>query len=142
MMTVLRSPPQAGQNITEWAKQPACRTIALAEKVPVLPGFDHFLISKAETRSAAREQKAAQRVTDGLSAVTEVMNLGADTWRAVRDFTRERNVLSHDDQRALAIACAMPRYVPTDKQAERLRVVLQRCKEIGFEHLATPADAK
>jgi hypothetical protein len=142
MMTVLRSPPQAGQNVTEWAKQQACRTTALGRDVPIVPGFDRFLIGKDETRAAAREQKAIQHVTDGLTAVTEVMSLGAETWRSVRTFTRGRSMLSHDDERALEIACAMPRYVPTDKQAERLRAVLQRCKGFGFEHLATPADAR
>jgi hypothetical protein len=51
-------------------------------------------------------------------------------------------MLSHDDERALGIACAMPPYIPTDSQAQRLLTILQRCKEFGFEHLATPTQAR
>jgi AIPR protein len=142
MMTVLRSPPQAGQNVTEWAKQQACRATALKKPVTVLPGFDRFLIGKTDAQAATREQKATQRVTDALTAVTEVMDLGTDTWRAIRSFAQGRRVLTPDDQRALEIGCAMPRYIPSDRQAQRLLAILQRCREIGFEHLATPTVAR
>jgi hypothetical protein len=142
MMGVLRSPPQAGQNVTEWAKQQACRANALAKDVPIVPGFDRYVITKDETRAAAREQKEDQRVADGLMAVTEVMGMGAESWRALRSFTRDKRMLTIDDQRILEIACAMPRYVPSDRQAERLLTILQRCKEIGFEHLAAPTGAR
>jgi AIPR protein len=139
MMRVLRSPPQAGQNISEWAKQQACRKIALEAGVSIEPGFDRFLIAKSDSRSAEREQRGNQRVTQGLAAVTEVIAFGAEGWRAVQVFTRGRRLTSPDDDRALAIACAMPRYIPTDSQAERLRTLLQRCQEAGFEHLAAAA---
>ena len=36
---VLRSPPQAGQKITEWAKQQACRKRALETQIEEVPGF-------------------------------------------------------------------------------------------------------
>jgi hypothetical protein len=136
MMRVLRSPPQAGQNISEWAKQQACRKIALEAGVSIEPGFDRFLIAKSDSRSAEREQRGNQRVTQGLAAVTEVIAFGAEGWRAVQVFTRGRRLTSPDDDRALAIACAVPRHIPTDSQAERLRTLLQRCQEAGFEHLA------
>ena len=138
MMRVLRSPPQAGQNITEWAKQQACRKIALETEVLIEPGFDQFVIEKGDIRAAAREQRGTQRVTEGLAAVNEVIALGAETWRAVAAFARTRRLLALDDDRALSIACTIPRYIPSDKQAERLRVVLSRCKELGF--VLSPSD--
>ena len=141
MMQVLRSPPLAGQNISEWAKQQACRKIALEAEVPVEPAFDRFLIGKADTQASERDQRGTQRVADGLTAVTEVMSYGAETWRKVQAFGRIRRLLTPDDERALAIAGAMPRHIPTDRQAERLRIIRARCQENGFEHLATPADA-
>jgi hypothetical protein len=36
----------------------------------------------------------------------------------------------------------MPRHIPTDRQAERLRQLLQRCQEAGFEHLASPSNTR
>ena len=67
---------QAGQNMSEWAKQQACRKIALEAEVSIEPGFDRFLIAKSDSRSAEREQRGNQRVTQGLAAVTEVIALG------------------------------------------------------------------
>lgn len=142
MMTVLRSPPQAGQNISEWAKQQACRRAALEREVPLVPGFERYLMGKADTRSAKREQRSTQRVTEGLVAVTEVMRLGADLWRAVRTFARTHRLLGPEDERAIEIACAMPRYVPSDRQADRVLAVLTKCKEIGFDHLAASEDTR
>jgi hypothetical protein len=141
MMKVLRSPPQAGQNISEWAKQQACRKTALEAEVEIEPGFARWLVGKGESKAAEREERGKQRVTDGLAAVTAVVELGAEAWRRVRAFARERRLISRDDDLALTIACAMPRQIPSDKQAERLHTILQRCTDAGFKHLATPADS-
>lgn len=142
MMKVLRSPPHAGQNISEWAKQQACRKTALETDVAVDPEMDRFLIGKSDTRAAEREQRGTQRVTQGLAAVTEVIAIGAEEWRTIRTFAQQRRLLLPDDERALEIAGAMPRYIPSDKQGERLLTVLQRCREAGFEHLATSAGTR
>lgn len=142
MMKVLRSPPQAGQNISEWAKQQACRKTALEADVEVELGFDRWLVGKGDSKAADREERGKQRVTEGLAAVTEAIAFGAEAWREVRAFARERRLISRDDDLALTIACAMPRQIPSDKQAERLRTILQRCAEAGFSHLATPADTR
>lgn len=133
---VLLSPPQAGQNISEWAKMPACCKIALEVPVDLDPGFDAFVLGKADAKAAGRQQRSTQRVTVGLAAVTEVMSLGAETWRLVRAFARERRLTIPEEERALDIAAVMPRHLPSDRQAERLLGLLARCREAGFEHLA------
>ncbi len=142
MMGVLRSPPLAGQNISEWAKQQACRKIALETAVPIDPGLGRFLVETDDTRSAEREQRGTQRVTEGLIALTEVIAVGAEDWRNIQSFARDRRLMTSDDESALRIACAMPRHIPTDRQAERLRQLLQRCQEAGFERLASPSNTK
>ena len=42
MARVLQNPPLAGQNISEWAKQQACRRTALETEVPLVKGFDRL----------------------------------------------------------------------------------------------------
>jgi len=133
MNQVLWSPPQAGQNISEWAKQQACRLRALEADVPVVPGLDAFLVDKANARAGDREQREGQRVTDGLAAVTEVVNLGGAFWQRLRTFAGSRRLTSPDEDSALAIACSVPRRIPTDWQASRLLAVKKRCEEAGFE---------
>jgi hypothetical protein len=136
MMAVLRSPPLSGQNISEWAKQQACRKKALETKVVVLPGLEQFLVGKSDSRALDREQRSSQKVADSLSAVTEVMKYGSPLWREVRSFAIGRKLLSPDDERAIEIACTMPKYIPSDRQAERVLAILIRCQDKGFEHLA------
>jgi hypothetical protein len=120
MMQVLRSPPQAGQNISEWAKQQACRKIALETEIPVDPALDDLLVAPSDARAADREERDKQRVSDGLTAVASVVALGAEVWQSVRSFADEKRLLTAEDDAALTIACAIPRRVPTDRQATRL----------------------
>jgi hypothetical protein len=133
MQQVLWSPPQAGQNISEWAKQQACRKRALETEVPVVPGFETFLVEKSEARAADREQREGQRVTDGLAEVSQVVELGAPFWQRLRAFARAKRLTSAEEDSVLAIACAIPRKVPADWQASRVLAVKKRCEEEGFE---------
>lgn len=133
MREVLWSPPQAGQNISEWAKQQACRKRALDTDVPIIPGLDAFLVEKADARSDDRKQREDQRVADGLAGVTEVVRLGAPFWQRLRAFARAERLASPDEDAALAIACAVPRKVPADWQASRALAVKRKCEEAGFD---------
>jgi hypothetical protein len=133
MATVLRNPPQAGQNISEWAKQQACRKRALETEVPIVERFDRLLCSTDDIRVEQKEAKAEGCIDRGLEVVTEVMNGGASFWEDVRDYARHHKLLLLDDERALVPAVSMPKMIPTDRQAARLIGLLHRCREEGFE---------
>ncbi len=134
MNQVLWSPPQAGQNISEWAKQQACRKRALETEVPIVPGLDLFLVDRADARSDDRKHREDQRVTDGLAAVSEVVTLGSTFWRQLRAFARTNKLASPDEDSVLGIACAIPGKIPADWQATRVLAVKRRCEEAGFEN--------
>lgn len=132
VMDVLLSPPVAGQAVGEWAKQQACRKRIFETDVPVVTGFDTYLVSKMDAGAEDRERRSQQRVTDGLVAVTEAISLGAPYWIRVRQFGRAKGLLSIEDDTALGIASSMPRKLPTDAQAARLLAVRARCQEAGL----------
>ncbi len=132
MMHVLRSPPLPGQNISEWAKQQACRKQALAAEVTMEADLDIFLVGKQDMKSETREDQSKQRVADGVVAINQVLELGAAFWLRLRGFALAKHLLSEDDEKSLAIACSMPRRLPTDWQASRLLIVRSRCEEAGF----------
>ena len=134
MMGVLRSPPLAGQNISEWAKQQACRSKAFETPVPSVDGFDLVLLDKSDVKAGERDDRQKQKVADGLQALSEVMQAGAAYWVALRDFARTRRMAGPEDEGALAPACAMPGKLPTDWQARRLLAVKDKCVEAGFRH--------
>ena len=132
MARVLQSPPQAGQNITEWAKQQACQKRALETDVPEVPGFRTRLVDREHEKSARKTAREDGRVDRGLHAITEVMGRDGPFWEAVRSHARQRNLLYPEDERALFPAVNIPKMVPTDRQAERLINLLARCEETGF----------
>lgn len=132
MAGVLRSPPREGMNVTEWAKQQACRTRAFATPVSVVDGFDDWLIDSDGVKAARRQNRADQEVTDGLAAVSEVMAAGADYWNALLAFAQKKRLLSGDDRAILTILAATPQRVPSDRQAQRALVIRQRTIDAGF----------
>lgn len=132
VMDVLLSPPVAGQAVGEWAKQQACRKRMFETDVPVVDGFDAYLVTRSDVGTAEREQRGQQRVAEGLSVLTEALTLGADYWERVRNFAQSKRLLGPTDSVALGIACSMPRRLPSDMQAGRLMAVRARCEEAGF----------
>jgi hypothetical protein len=132
MAGVLRSPPQAGQNIGEWAKQQACRKRALEAEVQELAGFRTRLADAEDEKAVRKAARDESRVDRGLEAITEVMKKDAVFWQALESYARQRDLLLPGDERALVPAVNLPKMVPTDRQAERLIGLLSRCEGSGF----------
>lgn len=132
MAGVLRSPPLAGQNIGEWAKQQACRKRALETEVAEVAGFRARLVGREDQKAARKSARDDGRVDRGVEAITAVMQKEAPFWQAVGSYARQRNLLFPEDERALYPAVNLPKMVPTDRQAERLINLLARCEDAGF----------
>ena len=137
MAQVLRTPPMAGQNISEWAKQQACRKIALEAEVPGVEGLDAFLLAPDKAKAAIRDARTEGRIDDGIRAVSEVMSVSAAFWIATRDYAREMRLIRPEDERVLSLVISIPPKIPTDRQAERLMTLLTRCREVGFQDRIT-----
>ena len=132
MAQVLRSPPMAGQNISEWAKQQACRKAALEAEVPVVDGFDAILLPSDEAKAAIRDARKEGRIDDGIRAVSEVMSRSAASWIEVRDYAKEMRLLTPEDEKALFPMITKPHRIPTVRQAERLLALLAQCTRAGL----------
>lgn len=87
---MLRSPPQAGQNITEWAKQQACRKRALEIPVEEVSGFRARLVGAEDQRIARKTAREDGRVDRGVQAITEVMQKDAEFWQHLRAYARQK----------------------------------------------------
>lgn len=133
MARVLQHPPLAGQNITEWAKQQACRRAALETRVSAVKGLDDWVISSDDRRANRREQKTVGLVDRGLDTTKRVLARDSKYWESLRGFCRAKRILLPDDEKALVPACQMPKMVPTDRQAARLLELVERALEAGWE---------
>jgi hypothetical protein len=130
MATVLRSPPQAGQNISEWAKQQACRKRALETDVPVARNFKSLLLAPEDAKAEKKTAKSIGRIDEQINAVTRVMESGSQFWVEIKEYARKMHILSPEDDKAFYPA--LNDRIPTDRQAERLIEVLSRCEEAGW----------
>jgi hypothetical protein len=134
MADVLRKPPQAGQNVSEWAKQQGCRKRAL--ETPVVPerGFTALLLDADDARIEKKDARMIGRIDQDINAVMRVMKMGPKFWSEVKDYAREMSILTPEDEKAFFPA--LNGKIPTDRQAGRLMSVLSKCEQAGWEGAA------
>ncbi len=133
MARVLQNPPLAGQNISEWAKQQACRKTAFETRVPVAKGFDGWIMTSDHRRAGKREQRSTGLIDRGLDSIKQVLSYDSKYWESLRAFCRAKRILLADDEKALVPACQIPSMVPTDKQAARLLQLVDRATAAGWQ---------
>ncbi|WP_198164617.1 AIPR family protein [Rhodoplanes sp. Z2-YC6860] len=132
MANVLLSPPVAGRNISEWAKQQGCRRSALSTDVPLVGGFESWLISKEDQTSARRNQIRTTLTDNSLDKQLRVLSRDAAYWTSLRQFCIAKRLLSPFDERALVPACQIPHMAPTESQAGRLLDLVDRATKAGW----------
>ena len=77
MADVLQSPPLAGQNIGEWAKQQACRKRALETDVAEVAGLRARLVGREDRKAAQKAAREDGKVDRGIEAITGVLQKDA-----------------------------------------------------------------
>jgi hypothetical protein len=85
----------------------------------------------AETQ-AKRDEKAKKAMTEGINAQSEVVTLGAEFWKEVLAWGRERKRLTPKDMQILEVCASMPRRIPSDLQARHALDALGRMRDQGF----------
>lgn len=133
MAGILQNPPLAGQNISEWAKQQACRRTALEARVQTVKDFDDWILNSEDKRANRRDQRATGMIDRGLDSVKEVLARDSGYWESLRGFCRTKRILLPDDEKALVPACQIPNMIPTDRQAARLLQLIDRARDAGWQ---------
>jgi len=134
MIGVLQNPPLTGQNISEWAKQQACRSTSLETAVPVVTGLDDWILTSEDRSARRREQRATGLIDRGLDSVKRVVARDSRYWQSLREFARTNRILQPADEKALVPACQIPTMIPSDRQAARLLQLADRAVEAGWQY--------
>jgi len=107
-------------NVTEWCKRKACWDATQEVQLSLSGAFVQLLKERddalADTKDARKEQKGLSEA----EAYISVVNAGSGYWKNVRHWAGASVDLKPSDLTILDIACAMPRKIPTEKQALRL----------------------
>jgi AIPR protein len=127
--------PDAGlQNVTEWCKKELCwkRAKEIEVDIDLERHLGSLLIDKEEDREAQKSSKKDQRIGDGIEDQRLVLELGAGYWLKARKWASEQAFSSPDDDGILAVAAAIPRKIPTEKQSWRLLRIKEKLELEGF----------
>ena len=129
---VITRPPAGVRNMSEWAKQQACWNGLKARILSYDDDFESCLTMVEAARIVKREERAKKAMTEGINAQSEVVTLGAEFWKEVLAWGRERKRLSPKDMQILEVSASMPRRLPTESQSRHSLDALARMKDQGF----------
>lgn len=133
---VLVHPPPGRHNVTEWAKLDACWHQVAALEIDWPAALQTSLIDNEERQSRSRYAVQEQRMLSGIEAQTVVVNAGAPTWKAVKEWAAAKRLLSQKQLEILDVAAAMPRKLPSEKQSMVILDALQKLRAEGCPHAA------
>ncbi|MDA3936158.1 MAG: AIPR family protein, partial [Actinomycetota bacterium] len=130
---VLLAPPAGMRNISEWAKQQACWNRVQGLEIDWPLGWLQELLSSKEQQARAKAARSDQRQLNGIAAQTAVVEAGADFWRRVNKWGRQKDLLSEKEQSILKTCAAIPKKVPTEKQSVAALEALARLHTEGCQ---------
>ncbi len=129
---VITHPPAGVRNMSEWAKQQACWNGMKGRTLDYDDDFETCLTLVETDRATKRAEKAKKAMTEGINAQSEAVRLGADMWREVLSWGRERKRLTPKDQKILEVCAYIPRRLPSDLQSRHALDALVRMRDQGF----------
>jgi hypothetical protein len=134
--------PDAGiSNVTEWAKKPALwkRVKDLTLTIPAALASE--LVGSSEVREAKRDAVKGQKIDNGIDAQRRVVELGAGFWSGAITWASKEKLISIKEREIMALAAAMPRKIPSEKQCLILMEVLEKLQEARCPLLTEAASA-
>lgn len=132
VFTVIVAPDTQFQNITEWCKKEVCWSRVRAEQIDFFPDFLKTLIHKDDDRADRKEAKTFQKMDSGIAIQSEVVQLGSDYWRQLKEWATRSSFLTDQEIQLLGLAERMPKVLPTEKQCAKLTDIRQRMILEGF----------
>lgn len=131
MYSVITSPEQGLENVTEWCKKELAWQRAQQQNVRLLPELAAELVSQAEELEREADAIDTARIDAGIAAVTEVVNYKPSNWRTLREWGNQRNELTAKEDQLLLFAATAGR-VPSERQAAAILQIRKRLEAEGF----------
>lgn len=129
---ILTADARPVQNVTEWAKKPACWAAVQTVEHPLSPELLAELDDRIVTTDRRRAAASIQKIDTGISAQVKVYQNQPSQWVAVEEFLRSSRQLSPTDASILDLVTGRKPGVPSEAQSKRLLGLLQKAAERGF----------
>ncbi len=129
---LLNPPSHATSNVSEWAKTEACWNAVRAERIQLRNDITDYLINVEQNRDLEKEAGRTDEIQGGIHVQTYVVEKGAAHWKLLMDWNSTNRKLTAKEVEILNVACAIPRRVPSEKQATVLIAAEKRAIQEGF----------
>lgn len=131
--TLLLSPPTgATSNISEWAKTEQCWQKVKALQISLSPDTHEYFVGADKARESEKEASRTDTIQEGIHAQSYVVEKGSAYWNMLLEWNSKAKKLTLREMDILNIACAIPRKIPSEKQAQILINTEARAKGEGF----------
>jgi hypothetical protein len=107
-------------NVTEWCKRKACWDQIQEMRFSLAPAFVQTLKGREDEKADTRDARKEQRGFNEAEAYITVVNAGGEFWSQVRKWAGNSIDVKPSDLTLLDLASAIPRRLPSEKQAIRL----------------------
>ena len=129
---ILTDESRGMQNVTEWAKRPACWEQVQKYYIEISDGFLGELVDpytvENETKAAKREQKSINK----LQAPIEVANYGQSAWNELLQWGKENRLVTPFEEDFLCVAANMNKKFPSDKQCVKILEIREKLRMEGY----------
>lgn len=121
------------ENVTEWAKREACWKGAKSLAYDLLPEFVAELQSRDVANGEARDARKAQRLTDQLNAMVDVVNYGSENWAALLEWNTSHRVMVPSEIHQIQLAKNMDGgLISSERKCQKVLKILEKCRIEGF----------
>ena len=131
MYSVITSPEQGLENITEWSKKELAWQRAQEKRVDLLPDLAAELVSPVGGRERASDARSDARIDVGVAAVTAVLVYKHSAWKRLRDWGLQRRELTPKEDQLLLFAATVGK-VPSEKQAAAILHIRRKLEQEGY----------
>lgn len=107
-------------NVTEWCKRKLCWEQIKAVQFHLSASFVELLKGVDDDKIDLQDARKEQRCLNEAEAYIIVVNAGVEFWSKVREWATDSVEIKPSDLRLLDLAAAMPKKLPSEKQAVRL----------------------
>ena len=133
MFSFLTSSDREIENVTEWAKRPACWYKAKNIEVNLSDKFLNELISKSDFKNELLDARKDQKLDNSANLMIQVANYGADKWKKLLEWGISTNIFNAQEISLLRTAIAMEKgKFPSEKQCFRIINILDKSREEGW----------
>ena len=131
MYSVITTPEQGLENITEWCKKELAWQRAQQRAIKLSPEMASELLAKEEESRRKEDAVSVARIDTDIAAMTMVVSYKHSNWRKLRDWGIQNRELTLKEDQLLMLASSTTK-VPTPRQAMAILLIRKRLEDTGY----------